>query len=93
MSVLTPTLCMNGRESAVLTFWVGLTSPEVHAKMHGSMKKHPSHQSGEMRKCFKCKWELSLSMWGLLNLELHEPTLVECNTEIQYKIVFGYQIL
>ena len=52
MSVLTPTLCMNGKESEVLAFWVGLASSEEHARKHGSKKKHPSHQSGEMRKMF-----------------------------------------
>lgn len=77
----------------VFTFWVFLISPDVHAKIHGSMKKHPNHKSGEMRKWIEYGRELSVSMLELLNLELHEPTFVECDAYIQYKIVFCYQIL
>lgn len=61
--------------------------------MHGSTKKHPNHKSGEMREGIEYGLELSVSISGLLNLELHEPALIECDTEIQHKIVFGYQIL
>lgn len=93
ISVLTPMLCMNGRESPDCTFWVGLASPDEHAMEQSSTNKHPNPKRGGMRIRLLLFLKLSVSMNRLLNLELHEPALVESNAEIQYKIVFRNQIL
>jgi hypothetical protein len=62
MSVLTPTLCMNGRESSVCTFCEVLPPSVEHAMAHSNTKKHPIANRDEMRELVVLRRELSVSM-------------------------------